>query len=61
MDGYSHHDRKKRDLQVSKRGSKICKGKRHKWNMRAKGGIDQGDGTVSIFIRAYLFVYVICE
>ncbi len=59
MDGYSHHDHKKRDLQVRKRGSKICKGKRHKSNMGEKRGIDQGDGTVNVFIRAYSFVLVI--
>jgi hypothetical protein len=55
LDGYSHHDHKKRDLQVSKRGSKISKEKRHKSNMGAEGGIDQGDGTVNVFICAYLF------
>jgi hypothetical protein len=45
----------------SKRGSKICKGKRRKSNVGAKRGIDQGAGTVNVFIRAYSFVYVICE
>jgi hypothetical protein len=39
-------------LQVSKRGSKICKGKQHKLYMRAKGGIDQGDDTVNVFAHA---------
>ncbi len=66
MDGYSHHDHKKRDLQVSKRGGKMCKGKRHKLNMGAKWGIDQGYGAVNIYhpcifiCICYLRITLIC-
>jgi hypothetical protein len=48
VDGYSHNDHKKRDLQVSKKGSKICKGKRHEPNMGGKKGVDQGDSIINV-------------
>ncbi len=55
MDGHSHHDHKKRDLQVSKRGSCFVQ-KGNGVNQRGKqGGVNLGDSTVNVFMHAYLF------
>ncbi len=55
MDGHSHHDHKKRDLQVSKKGAvEKCKGEWSKSMMKAKG-INRGNDTVNRFMRVYLF------
>ncbi len=55
MHGHSHHDRKKRDLQVSRKGLLIrAKGKWSKSMMKAMG-INQENDTVNEFMRVYLF------
>jgi hypothetical protein len=54
VDGHSHHDHKKRDLQLSKKGElKRAKGEWGKSMLEAKG-INLGNGTVNVFMRVYL-------
>jgi hypothetical protein len=55
VDGYSHHDHQKRDLQVSKkRGLMRAKGGEWSKSMREAKGLNKGNGTVNVFMHVYL-------
>ncbi len=55
MDGHSHHDHKKRDLQVSEKGGGLIRAK-GEWSksLRKAKGLNQGNSTVNVFMRVYL-------
>jgi hypothetical protein len=55
VDGYSHHDHQKRDLQVSKKGVDVSKKGEWSKSMREAKGVNQGNGTVNVFMHVYLF------
>jgi hypothetical protein len=61
MDGYSHHDHKKRDLQVSKGDSWSMQREWEESKMEARG-VDKENTIVKnvICVHVYL-VHVICE
>jgi hypothetical protein len=54
VDGHSHHDHKKRDLQVSKKGGLIRAKEEWSKSMRGAKGLNHGNGTVNVFMRVYL-------
>jgi hypothetical protein len=57
VEGHSHHDHKKRDLQVSNRGGLIrAKGEWSK-SMREAKGLNQGSNTVECI---YAHVFILC-
>jgi hypothetical protein len=54
MDGHSHQDHQKRDLQVSKRGGSLHKGTGSGQERGAKGG---GLASRAIFIKCFMYMY----
>ncbi len=59
MDGYSHHEQKKQDLQVSKkeglgqaRGEELSKD-------RGKGWVDKRKNIISVYMHAYIYFYTL--
>jgi hypothetical protein len=59
VDEHSHHDHKKRDLQVSKRGGLIhAKGE---WSkaMREAKGLNQGSGTLKCIYARVFILYML--
>ncbi len=54
MDGYSHHEQKKRDLQVSKKKGLYMQEGQVKGEMKARGGLT---GRASL-LRVYMCVYL---
>jgi hypothetical protein len=53
VDGYSHHEQKKRDLQVSKQGDRLCKGNL----MKQKGDKRWADKEKCYY--KYLHMYIV--
>ncbi len=58
MDGYSHHDHQKKDLQVSRKGLvDSCKGVKKIGKEGSKGG--GGPAKRAVFMKV-LYIYIYC-
>ncbi len=54
MDGYSHHEKKKQDLQVSKRKGWFMQGEQDKAKTEARGGLTGKASLLRVYMCAYL-------
>ncbi len=60
MDEYSHHEQKKRDLQVSKKEGLARVSKRGRMKQRqGQGGVDKRKYIIVVYIHAYIYFYTL--
>jgi hypothetical protein len=53
VDGYSHHEQKKKDLQVEKKGW-FMQGGQNEAKMKARGGLTEKASLLCVYMSTYL-------
>ncbi len=54
MDGYSHHEQEKQDLQVSKKKGWVMQGGKNEAKIETRGGVIEKTSLLRIYMCTYL-------